>query len=119
MKCPLCANDMEPGRVAVPALHAIHDMGKFLKGPESRHCLFTPLNEEALEKQVVVPHGDPRPAFRCSECEIAIIWGPNWIVCPNCSTPINTTTGRGLTSPEDEPWLMLCEQCQTEIQPDV
>ena len=29
------------------------------------------------------------------------------------------TTGRGLTSPEDEPWLMLCEQCQTEIEPDV
>ncbi len=119
MKCPVCANNMESGQVTVPDLHPIADLAKYLDGPQGRHCLFTSLNEETREKHVVVPNNSPRPAFRCPECEIAVIWGPNWTTCPNCSTPINPTTGVGLTSTKDEPWFTFCEQCQTEIKPDI
>ena len=37
--------------------------------------------------------------------------------CPKCGAKVNPVTGAGLHSPEDEPWLCICNACQTEIEP--
>ena len=37
--------------------------------------------------------------------------------CPNCGTAVNPSTGDGLHSPENEPWRVICEKCETEIVP--
>jgi len=37
--------------------------------------------------------------------------------CPNCGAAVNSYTGDGLHSPEDEPWLLICDKCKTEIVP--
>ena len=39
--------------------------------------------------------------------------------CPKCGARVNPETGDGLHSPEGEPWLFLCNQCQAEIEPAV
>ena len=38
--------------------------------------------------------------------------------CPHCGAVVNPATREGLHSPETEPWLLICNQCQTTIQPD-
>ena len=40
---------------------------------------------------------------------------PNWMDCPNCGAAVNSYTGDGLHSPEDEPWRLICDKCETEI----
>ena len=35
--------------------------------------------------------------------------------CQNCGAAINSYTGDGLHSPEDEPWRLICDKCKTEI----
>jgi len=35
--------------------------------------------------------------------------------CPNCGAAVNSYTGDGLHSPEDEPWRLICDKCETEI----
>ncbi len=37
--------------------------------------------------------------------------------CPKCGATVNSATGDGLHSPEDEPWMLLCNKCGTEIEP--
>jgi len=37
--------------------------------------------------------------------------------CPQCGATVNPATGDGLHSPEDEPWRLMCNQCDAEIQP--
>ena len=37
--------------------------------------------------------------------------------CPQCGATVNPSTGDGLHSPEDEPWLLMCNQCESEIKP--
>lgn len=39
--------------------------------------------------------------------------------CPQCGATVNTTTRDGLHSPEEEPWLLICDRCQTEIEPPI
>ena len=39
------------------------------------------------------------------------------LFCPKCGATLNPATGDGLHSPEDEPWVLICNQCATEIQP--
>lgn len=121
MKCPLCKSEMQPGLVKGPDFHLLdaNDFHRFIEGPRSRHCIFTPLDEESQEELVVVPNNNPRPAYCCSKCEVTLIWGPNWSRCPHCRTPINLTNGIGVTSPEEEPWLIVCEECHTSIEPDL
>ena len=35
--------------------------------------------------------------------------------CPKCGASVNSYTGDGLHSPEDEPWRLICDKCETEI----
>lgn len=37
--------------------------------------------------------------------------------CPRCGVNLNTATGDGVHSPDDEPWRMSCDACGTEIEP--
>jgi hypothetical protein len=39
-------------------------------------------------------------------------------VCPLCGNSFNLVTHRGLHSPDDEPWRLICEQCDREIDVD-
>ena len=39
------------------------------------------------------------------------------LVCPQCDATVNPATRDGLHSPEDEPWRLMCNQCEAEIQP--
>lgn len=43
----------------------------------------------------------------------------NEMECPHCKAVVNPVTGDGLHSPEAEPWLLICSQCQGTIEPDV
>ncbi len=43
----------------------------------------------------------------------------NELNCPHCGTTVNPVTGDGLDSSEAEPWLLICNQCQGKIEPDV
>ena len=36
--------------------------------------------------------------------------------CPTCGATVNPATGDGLHSAEDEPWRLICNKCDTEIQ---
>ncbi|HJZ93884.1 MAG TPA: hypothetical protein VKE40_23625 [Gemmataceae bacterium] len=38
--------------------------------------------------------------------------------CPRCGAEVNPVTGEGLHCPEEEPWLLICDGCQTTYQPD-
>ena len=38
--------------------------------------------------------------------------------CPSCSNPINLVTGKGIQEVEDEPWRLVCANCQYEIDAD-
>ena len=43
----------------------------------------------------------------------------NEMQCPHCGAAVNPITGDGLHSSEAEPWLLVCDQCQGTIEPDV
>jgi len=38
--------------------------------------------------------------------------------CPRCGAEVNLITGEGLHTSEEEPWLLICDGCQTPYQPD-
>ena len=114
MKCPRCAGDLHPGKVTVHAGGVV----KLMMGQAPQHCFFQPSGLEPSEEELLVGSGKPQPAFGCPECEIVIVWGPNWATCPKCDAPINPSTRAGLHSPDDEPWRLLCDECEAEIQPD-
>jgi hypothetical protein len=38
--------------------------------------------------------------------------------CPRCGAEVNPVTGEGLHSPEEEPWLLICDGCQTPYEPE-
>lgn len=39
--------------------------------------------------------------------------------CPKCGTTVNPATGEGLHSSESEPWLLICDHCETMFEPDI
>lgn len=39
--------------------------------------------------------------------------------CPGCGATVNPVTGDGLHWPEAEPWLLICDQCEDRVEPDV
>jgi len=39
----------------------------------------------------------------------------NEMNCPNCGAAVNPYTGDGLHSPEEEPWRLICDKCETEV----
>ena len=39
--------------------------------------------------------------------------------CPHCGAAVNPITADGLHSPEAQPWLFLCNECQGTIEPHV
>ncbi len=41
------------------------------------------------------------------------------MACPQCGAKVNPVTRQGLHSPELEPWLLICDNCQATIQPYV
>ena len=41
----------------------------------------------------------------------------NEMACPKCGSTVNPTTGDGLHSREDEPWVLLCDSCECELSP--
>ena len=43
----------------------------------------------------------------------------NEMQCPHCGAAVNPVTADGLHSPEAEPWLLICNQYQGRIEPDV
>jgi hypothetical protein len=43
----------------------------------------------------------------------------NEMNCPHCGAAVNPITEDGLHSPPAEPWLLICNQCQGTIEPDV
>ncbi len=43
----------------------------------------------------------------------------NEMNCPHCGAVVNPITEDGLHSSETEPWLLICDQCQGIIEPDV
>jgi hypothetical protein len=42
----------------------------------------------------------------------------NEMNCPHCGAAINPVTEDGLHSPAGKPWLLICNQCQTAVEPD-
>jgi hypothetical protein len=38
--------------------------------------------------------------------------------CPRCGAEVNVVTGDGLLTSEAEPWLLICQACQTPYEPD-
>ena len=38
--------------------------------------------------------------------------------CPSCGSPINLVTRKGIQSPEDEPWRVVCTSCEQDINVD-
>src|SRR5205823_13628375 len=74
--------------------------------------------------------GDPESAMLLSEKEERIrqqhpdrkdIYEAalNEMKCPACGAEVNPVTGDGLHSPHAEPWLLICDRCQTRVEPDV
>src|SRR5262245_43532472 len=43
----------------------------------------------------------------------------NKMNCPRCGAVVNPVTGDGLHSSDAEPWLLICNQCQGKIEPNV
>ncbi len=43
----------------------------------------------------------------------------NEMRCPTCGADVNVVTGDGLHTAEDEPWLLFCDRCKGQIEPDV
>ncbi len=43
----------------------------------------------------------------------------NEMHCPQCQSTVNPMTRSGLHSPDDEPWKLICDRCNTEIEPHV
>jgi len=43
----------------------------------------------------------------------------NEMSCPHCGAAVNPITEDGLHSSATEPWLLICNQCQGTIEPDV
>ncbi|OAI47618.1 hypothetical protein AYO44_01710 [Planctomycetaceae bacterium SCGC AG-212-F19] len=43
----------------------------------------------------------------------------NEMTCPHCGAAVNPVTGDGLSSPQAQPWLLICNRCQNAIEPDV
>lgn len=41
----------------------------------------------------------------------------NEMACPKCGAIVNPVAGDGLHSREDEPWVLLCDSCECEINP--
>ena len=39
--------------------------------------------------------------------------------CSHCKATINSVTGDGLRSPEREPWVLICNQCNNPVEPDL
>ena len=39
--------------------------------------------------------------------------------CPHCGADVNPVTGNGLHSRERTPWVLVCNKCQGEIEPEV
>jgi hypothetical protein len=42
----------------------------------------------------------------------------NETLCPNCQAIINPITGDGYHSPPEEPWVMICNQCNATLDPE-
>ncbi len=42
----------------------------------------------------------------------------NEMACPHCEATVNPVTREGLHSAADEPWLLICDRCQNDIEPD-
>jgi membrane-bound ClpP family serine protease len=38
--------------------------------------------------------------------------------CPGCGAAVDWAQGEGLHSPADEPWRLLCDQCESEVVAD-
>lgn len=41
----------------------------------------------------------------------------NEMSCPKCGASVNPVTRDGLRSPDNEPWLLICNQCEAKIEP--
>lgn len=39
--------------------------------------------------------------------------------CPSCGADVNPITRDGLNSPEAEPWLLICNECGSRVEPEV
>ena len=115
MKCPLCEGEMQLGKVAVQ----ITGLAWYLENQPPEDCWFEPIEGEMHEREMLVRGNDPRPALRCPECDIILLWGRQWIECTECGAQVNPLTRAGLSSPEKEPWTLLCNECQTELKPDL
>ena len=38
--------------------------------------------------------------------------------CPRCGAEVNLITGEGLHTSDEEPWLLICDGCQSPYEPD-
>ena len=52
----------------------------------------------------------------CTYIQEAVL---NEMSCAHCGATVNPVTGDGLHSPETEPWMLICNQCQHMIVPDL
>jgi hypothetical protein len=43
----------------------------------------------------------------------------NEMNCPRCGAEVNVVTCDGLHTAESEPWLLFCNNCDAQIEPDV
>ena len=40
-------------------------------------------------------------------------------LCPSCGARIDCARREGVRSPPNEPWLLLCDRCEAEIEADL
>ncbi len=88
--------------VAAPLLGGIVIPGKFVDEERER---------ELREKEQRIRSEHPE----LKDVHEAVV---NDTTCPHCKAVINPITGDGYHSPPEEPWVMICNQCNATLEPD-
>ena len=85
-------------------------------------CIFSPLAAYVFLLVADVPHRailrqelEDRVKARHPESTDTRVETEHEMDCPKCGAAVNSYTGDGLHSAEDEPWRLMCDKCETEI----
>jgi len=45
--------------------------------------------------------------------------GKTEVKCPHCGANVNFATGEGLHCPVGKPWVLICDKCQSTVEPSI
>ena len=85
-------------------------------------CIFSPLIAYVFLLVADVPHKamlrqelEDRVKARRPESTDTRVETEHEMDCTKCGAAVNSYTGDGLHSPDDEPWRLMCDKCEKEI----